>query len=234
MLNVHTFENSSKLEREKDELPHHLFNQKLIMDGLELLKEIHHPIIKACFFDPQYRGILDKQNYGNEGKNRGQRRSNLPQMAEKLIANFIKEIDRVLLPSSHLFLWVDKFHLCQGVHGWLINTELSIVDLITWEKHKIGMGYRTRRKSEYLLVLQKKPVRAKDIWTSHNIPDVWSEEVKTNLHPHAKPINLQQALIESVTLENDIILDPAMGSGSVLTACQNANRRFVGCDVGIN
>ena len=34
------------------------------------------------------------------------------------------------------------------------------------------MGYRTRRKSEYCLVLQKVPLRAKGVWRSHNIPDV--------------------------------------------------------------
>ncbi len=208
-----------------------LINKKLKIDGLELLSQIPNNTIKASFFDPQYRGILDKMNYGNEGKCREQRRTVLQQMTEPTILNFICEIDRVLMPSAHLFLWIDKFHLCQGVQDWFIKTSLSTVDLIVWEKPNIGMGYRTRNKCEFLLVLQKKPIKVKNIWTVHNIPNVIEERISTKEHPHAKPISLQTRLIEAVSKEKDIILDPAMGSGSVLKACIDSNRNFIGGDI---
>lgn len=64
-------------------------------------------------------------------------------------------MDRVLIPTGHLFLWVDKFHLCQGISNWIENTTLSIVDMIVWDKDKMGMGYRSRRQCEYLIVLLK-------------------------------------------------------------------------------
>ncbi|MGK3945930.1 hypothetical protein ABK046_47235, partial [Streptomyces caeruleatus] len=87
-----------------------------------------------------------------------------------VIINFIKEIDSVLLPSGHLFLWIDKFILCEGtIKEWIVGSELEIVDLITWDKQKMNMGYRSRRCSEYLMVLQKLPKRAKGCWTLHNI-----------------------------------------------------------------
>lgn len=224
----------SVLERdchEKSAFPNELLNQRQHMDGLSLLARIPASSVKASFFDPQYRGVLDKLNYGNEGVSRGQKRSALSQMDEELIAGFIREISRVLTSSGHLFLWVDKFHLCEGVKDWLPKTELTIVDLIIWEKPNIGMGYRSRRKCEYLLVLQKKPVKVKGVWNIHNIPDVWKEGVDTKKHPHAKPVGLQQRLIEAVSGEGDIILDPAMGSGSVWAACKNTNRCFIGGDV---
>lgn len=154
-----------------------LINKKLNIDGVELLKQIQDKSLKVTFFDPQYRGILDKLSYGNEGKSRGKDRSDLPQMSEDIIKTFLKEIERVLLPSGYLFLWVDKFHLVEGVNPWISDLNMEIVDLITWNKMKIGMGYRTRRKSEYLLVIQKLPKKAKSTWTLHNIPDVWDEKV---------------------------------------------------------
>lgn len=150
-------------------------NKKNNMNGLDLLSDIPNERIKTAWFDPQYRGVLDKLSYGNEGKGRGKARCDLPQMDETTIRAFLKEIDRVLCPSGYLFLWVDKFHLCQSISPWLEETKLNIVDLITWDKGKIGMGYRTRRKSEYLIVLQKSPVRAKACWTDHGIPDIWSQ-----------------------------------------------------------
>ena len=136
----------------------------------------------------------------------------------------------MLLPSGHLFLWVDKFHLCQGVLQWLQHTELNLVDMVVWNKGKIGMGYRTRHKSEYLIVCQKSPVRVKGIWMVHNIPDVWDEKTPKT-HPHSKPLNLQKALIEATTQKGDWVLDPASGGYSVLTACQELNRNFIGCDI---
>ena len=204
-------------------------NYKNVANGLDLLDNIKDNTIKTAFFDPQYRGILDKMKYGNEGA-RQKARTQLEQMSEDTIVEFIKEINRVLINSGHLFLWIDKFHLCQGIDNWTVNTDLQIVDLIVWDKGKIGMGYRSRRKSEYLLVLQKKPIKAKGYWTDHSIPDVWQEKVK-KVHPHSKPIELQQKLIEATTKENDIVLDPASGGYSVFECCKNCNRNFVGSDL---
>lgn len=44
-----------------------LLNRKNIMDGLQLLGLICDHSLKVVFFDPQYRGVLDKLKYGNEG-----------------------------------------------------------------------------------------------------------------------------------------------------------------------
>ena len=205
-------------------------NKKNKIDGLILLSEIKDKTISTTFFDPQYRGVLDKLKYGNEGKKRGKARCELTQMSEDTIINFIKEIDRVLKDSGHLFLWVDKFHLCQGVLDWLKDTNLNLVDMIVWDKGKIGMGYRTRRKSEYLIVLQKSPVRAKDCWTDHAIPDVWQEKTP-KIHPHSKPIELQKRLIAATTKDGELVLDPAAGGYSVFEACKAVNRDFIGGDI---
>ena len=205
-------------------------NYRNLANGLDLMAALPDETIKTAFFDPQYRGVLDKLKYGNEGaRQRG--RTELPQMDEATIRAFIQEINRVLTPSGHLFLWVDKFHLCQGIWPWLAGTSLNVVDLITWDKCKIGMGYRTRRKSEYLIVLQKSPTRAKGCWKLHNIPDVWSEKAIYRDHPHSKPLELQEVLILATTEPEDWVLDPAAGGFSLLTACEGHDRNFIGADL---
>ena len=214
-------------------LPKHLkTNTRLKMEGRKFLSQLPETSFPVVFFDPQYRGILDKMSYGNEGEKRGRKRTELPQMSEKVIAEFIQEINRILIHSGHLFLWMDKFHLCQGFSAWMDGTTLDIVDLINWNKVKMGMGYRTRRVGEYLVVLQKLPKRAKGVWKIHNIPDVWEEKIVNNgKHAHQKPINLQSKLIAAVSNEGDIIVDPAAGSFSVMTAAINERRNFIGCDI---
>lgn len=206
-------------------------NAKNKLHGIELLNNLKENSVKVVFFDPQYRGILNKLSYGNEGKSRGKARSSLPQMEESLISEFIKNIEKVMMPSGYLFLWVDKFHLVEGISSWFDNnTNLFLVDMITWNKEKMGMGYRTRRQSEYLVIIQKAPKKAKSTWFIHNIPDIWSEKVE-KIHPHSKPIKLQTKLIEATTKQGDIVCDPASGGYSVLECCKILNRTFIGCDL---
>ena len=200
------------------------------MDGRALLAAIPAGSASAAFFDPQYRGILDKMRYGNEGVSRGRERCELPQMTPEVIRSFMEGISAALAPSGHLFLWMDKFHVCEGAQDWADGLPLDVVDMVVWDKERIGMGYRTRRRSEYLLVMQKQPKRAKGVWVDHSIPDVWRESVNGKTHTHVKPVGLQRALIEAVTRPGDLVVDPAAGSFSVMEAC-GESRRFIGCDI---
>ena len=206
------------------------FDYRNKSEGLEFLLKIKTERIPLVFFDPQYRGVLDYLKFGNEGKQRGQERASLPQMTEE-IPEFVSEISRILKPSGHLMLWVDKYHLMNGFQKWLDGTNLQTVDMITWNKKRMGMGYRSRRYCEYLIVAQKKPLRAKDVWTDHTIPDVWEEKVDRAKGIHPKPVALQSALIKSLTDENDIVVDPAAGSFSVMRSCGATGRVFLGCDI---
>lgn len=203
-------------------------NKVIKEDSLEFIKKIDNEKITVSFFDPQYRGVLDKLNYGSS--KRMKKRQELPQMTEEYIIKCIKEQYRVLKPSGYLFLWIDKFHLLNSIANWIKDTDFQVVDMITWNKLKIGMGYRTRRKSEYLIILQKKPIKVKDTWTIHNIPDVW-EEKQTKEHPHSKPKELQKQLIKSTTDKDSYILDITSGSGIVKNICDDLKLNFLGCDI---
>ena len=68
--------------------------------------------------------------------------------------------------------WIDTFRLCEGDHLRIADV-LKCVDLIAWDNLRPGNGYRTRRRGDYLLVLQKPPLRAKATWRDHGIPSRW-------------------------------------------------------------
>ena len=226
------FSRQRKIDAPLFELPPELKpNIRLKMDGLKFLRKLPPETIPVAFFDPQYRGVLEKLSYGNEGRKRGRRRSALEQMSETTIAHFVRHIDQALISSGHLFLWVDKFHLCQGVRSWIDRTSLDIVDLVTWDKGTFGMGYRTRRRAEYCIILQKHPRKAKGVWKVHDIPDVVPEQVSQRDHPHTKPIDLQGKLLAAVSHEGDFVIDPAAGSFSVLESARAQGRNFLGCDL---
>lgn len=208
-----------------------LVNRRNTIEGLTLLKTLNDGEAAAVFFDPQYRGILDRLAYGNEGESRGRKRSELVAMSDETITNFIEAIERVLRPSGHLFLWMDKYHLLTDWRIWLKATNLEVVDLMTWDKVRIGMGYRTRRRSEYCVIIQKPPKRAKGVWLDRAIPDVWPERITGKTHTHQKPIDLIERLMGAVTARGDLVVDPAAGSFVVLDACLKLERNFMGGDL---
>lgn len=207
------------------------FNAPQKMDGLDLLKSIGDGAAALVVADPQYRGILDKQNYGNEG-DRHSERSALPQMSELEICRFVSESARVLRPGGHFFMWSDKFSIGSGAHlkYFQFTANLQIVELIAWNKARIGMGRRARCTTEYLVIAQKHPIRAKDVWTDHSIPDCWTER-KPDGHPHAKPLKLMTRLIEATTAAGDLVVDPCAGGFGVLDICLATGRQFLGCDL---
>lgn len=203
------------------------------MDGLVLLKHLQAGYARLAFFDPQYRHNLDHMKYGNEGNGREQARAALPQMPDGMIREFVAQIDRVLAPSGHLCLWVDKFILAEGKHREFLKAapNMQIVDLVCWNKIRPGMGRRFRCWSEYMVVVQKRPLRAKDIWLDHSMPDCWPEQSDRSEHPHSKPHQLTERIIRAVTNRGDVVIDPCAGSYGVLDACMLSGRKFIGCDL---
>ena len=64
--------------------------------------------------------------------------------------------------------------------------------------------------------------------------DVWSlppESARRVGHPAPFPVELPEQLIRLLTYEDDLVLDPFMGSGSTLAAAARLSRRYVGYDL---
>lgn len=64
-----------------------------------------------------------------------------------------------------------------------------------------------------------------DVW------DVPPESAKRVGHPAPFPVELPEQLIRLYTYENDLVLDPFLGSGSTVVAASRLGRRYVGYDL---
>jgi site-specific DNA-methyltransferase (adenine-specific) len=197
-------------------------------DALALLQSLPNSCTPLVFFDPQHRGVLDKLAFGNEGA-RQRERCALPAMGEDYIDACCREIARVLVPSGYCMRWLDTYGLCEAHHLCVADCVKS-VDLIAWDNLRLGMGKRTRRRGDYLLILQKPPSVAKT-WRDHGIPSRWPEKVDRKLHPHIKPAGLIARLIGAITQPGDLVVDPAAGSFVVMRVANQMGRDFVGCDI---
>jgi site-specific DNA-methyltransferase (adenine-specific) len=200
-------------------------------DALVLLQSLPPACAALVFFDPQHRSVLDHLKFGNEGaRQRG--RARLPQMTKGYIDDVCFESARVLKPSGYLMRWVDTYCLCEGHH---LGTAFAVkpVDLISWDNLRLGMGKRSRRRGDYLLVLQRPPISART-WKDHGIPNRWAEKVDRFKHPHLKPAELTKRLIAAVTEPGGLVVDPAAGSFMVMYAALALDRDFIGCDLAFD
>ena len=79
------------------------------------------------------------------------------------------------------------------------------------------------------------------IWTSHQIPArvypvTWLGLIKEGengrrLHPIQKPVKLLMNLLSDFSKSGDLILDPYLGSGSTLMACEQTGRKCLGMEI---
>ena len=56
-------------------------------------------------------------------------------------------------------------------------------------------------------------------------------ESEGKFHPTQKPHSLMKYLVKTFSNENDVVLDPCMGSGTTGVACVNTNRKFIGIEL---
>ena len=65
----------------------------------------------------------------------------------------------------------------------------------------------------------------------NSLPNKKTKINNVNIHDTEKPVDLMKILIENSSNENDLVLDPFMGSGSTGLACKMSKRNFIGIEI---
>ena len=123
----------------------------------------------------------------------------------------------------------------------LEKNNFEVKDLIRWEKTNPMPRNRDRRFiTDYEVAVWA--VKKGGKWTFNRLSETYErpeiicgvtskKEKIDGGHPTQKPVEVMEWLIKRLSNENDIILDPFMGSGSTGVACKNTNRRFIGIEL---
>ena len=114
----------------------------------------------------------------------------------------------------------------------------------TWSsiagKRQKNLQEPTREDWEKLNVLFEGLPKYDDIVYTFNLPmgvtDVFDDinfyiHKDDKIHPTEKPLKLINRLLLCSTKENDIVVDPFMGSASTAISCINNNRKYLGCEL---
>lgn len=105
------------------------------------------------------------------------------------------------------------------------------IDQILQNRVKNKEGKSIYQKDEYGEIVMnnnKQGVPLGDVW---EIPFLNPRAKERCGYPTQKPILLLEKIIELVTDEGDLVLDPFCGSGTTLVAAKLLNRKYIGIDI---
>lgn len=97
------------------------------------------------------------------------------------------------------------------------------------EKNSEGKSrYKKDENGNIVFGKEKKGVPLNDVW---DIPFLNPKAKERVGYPTQKPILLLERIIEIASNEDDIVLDPFVGSGTTVVASKLLNRNFIGFDI---
>lgn len=214
-----------KAEKYK-ELP---LNQIICGDAVEELQKLPNSSVDLIITDPPY-GISRELNC------KGQRLGT----TAKLNFNFgewdifNKEWFDIALKKTRG--WMMTFCAKKDVGFFIDGLEKNgfiAIDVLVWQKpDPIPLNARSRFLNAWeAMVIGKRPGA---IWNSnyeHNIIKIQAPKGKNRIHPTQKPVELIKKLINLTTKNDDIVLDPFMGSGTTAVACIEVKRNYIGFEI---
>ena len=104
------------------------------------------------------------------------------------------------------------------------------------------MGWRFRRDHEMIMVAHRRG--GKLAWADREVAVsniVRDRPALDRVHPNEKPLDMVSRFIRLTTDENQLVLDPFMGSGTTLRAAKDLGRQCIGieleekyCEIAVN
>ena len=203
-------------------------------DSVELLKGLESNSIDLLVTDPPYRTISggNKSTKWKSGYPTSVLSENDGKIFEHNDINhldWLKESYRVLTDSSHIYIMTNLLNLFT-IQQLAERVGFKTHNLLIWEKNNANANRWYMKNCEYVLFMRKgnaKTINNPSSKTVHKFNNIIGNKV----HPTEKPVELMQYYIENSSKENDIVLDPFMGSGSTGVACINTNRNFIGMEL---
>jgi site-specific DNA-methyltransferase (adenine-specific) len=112
--------------------------------------------------------------------------------------------------------------------GAVESAGYRVNNMVVWDKKTIGMGNGFRNQHELVLYASKGTPKV----FSKAVPNVIACGRPANdMHQSPKPVPLLARLLRVSSGPGDIVLDPFMGSGSVLWAAKQLGRHAIGIEI---
>jgi len=135
---------------------------------------------------------------------------------------------KVLKDDKHIYVMTNNKNLSQTLID-VSEAGFKIFKTLVWAKDNCITNMWYMDSHEYIIFARKgkaKKINNCGDRSVFNVPNV-----KGKSHPSEKPVELFEKLVLNSSEENDVVLDPFMGVGTLTIACQNSNRKYIGIEL---
>jgi len=199
-----------------------MINKIHCADCLEFMKDIPDNSIDLVLTDPPYNisqksGGLRELDFGEWDKDKD----------NKIVFQALKEIDRVNNGTIIVFCGNQQFSYIYN----FLKSKNYITKCLIWLKPNpsvINCQHSFVTGQELMVYAKKRNAlfnpNFKLSYFKYPFPN-------QREHPTEKPIELIKELIKDCSKENDLILDPFLGSGTTAVAAKHLKRNFIGIEI---
>lgn len=214
-------------------------NQRLILgDCLEVMAGLQDGSIDMIWTDPPYGhsnhdGDLNAKLNKHRGIESKPIANDSADGMRRVVDGMLKEAVRVL--SSECCCCC-----CGGgprpTFAWVADRMdrdgLEFFHSVIWDKRNPGIGWRYRRQHEMVMIAHRaggQLLWANDDVAARNIFSMMPPRERH--HPNEKPVGMVEHFLQLHSKPRQVVLDPFMGSGTTLVACQKLGRHGIGIEI---
>jgi len=213
------------------------YNKVYLGDSLELIKQIKDKSIDLIYTDVPYLYGLGGGGSSELGKRI--KKNNDELVDSDIVSGFdykiLDEFVRVM-KKVNIIIWFSKLQM-QYIMNYFLNLDREIYfELLIWKKtNPTPQTNNTWLPDlEYAFHFREKGVPLNDGYDIKNkgyVSPINKADKDLYEHPTIKPIEFVENHILHTTQENDVVLDPYLGSGTTAVACKKNNRNFIGFEI---
>lgn len=144
-------------------------------------------------------------------------------------AEWLPKIFELLRDKSHCYIMCNGRNLNELMNE-SIGAGFKYQNLLAWVKNNATPNKYYMQQMEFILMLRKGGAKNINNMGTKNALH-FNNIIGTKVHPTEKPVDMLEVLVGNSSKENDIVLDPFMGSGTTGLACKKLNRNFIGIEL---
>ena len=222
-------------------------------DAYELIKQLPDNSVDLIITDPPYEyvngggggcfGIKKKgyhkeylkvsKNHNSINKRKLSSRYEISHLTTGLDYSILDDFVRIM-KKINIYIFCTK-HMIQDLMNYFINKDCNF-DVLVWCKtNPLPTSNNTyHNDTEYILFFRDKGVKVFGDYTTkfkYYLSSINIDDKKNFSHPTIKPLDLVKRYILNSSSENDVVLDPFLGSGTTAVAAKELGRRYIGFEI---
>ena len=147
--------------------------------------------------------------------------------------DFLISITDLLLKKTKKYVFMNiqaTYYNKVDVYKYIGHYADKIQNIIIWEKTNPtpSSGNSITNAYEFIIVLGDLPLKSNTSYTKNHITSNICKNPYNKIHKAVMNEEISNWIIEKFTNENEIILDPFMGTGTTGVSCKKYNRKFIG------